>query len=729
MSLNEKDRQQPFHASTRLQSQMFDAASNFPAPRRQNTACDACRSRKVKCNQVPGQDKCQHCLSKNYPCTHYVQQATQDRKRSGTSSSKPKSRTLSDAPRRSPTSPTHSPTVNGISGPSPMTPTGPGSGSALALSVSPPVTPTGSPSTHNTTLQLLHWLFSPSENVPPAHIGGSAYQAHRNVILAVGSAATSAFRRSADTPDWGEVGMMLKDEAFVVKFSLDLIEVYMQICHTRQPILDPVDFRTRFKLSLPPHLRPPDTPHQSVFAPLEPLPPALLAVVIAWGSKFSEHPILLRDREENNGRSRISRSLVAKAIEVAEGERVYRFPTTEGILTCLIIEGIQTHAKTDSNRYSKFWVDSAIRLMLDLQINRQPEGQGTLVFCWWIACLSDAIGSAYLRRKPMLDDDDYDTRDLAGSSALAQVVSANDPVVPAAVQAASWYTSLHALARIIRQMCRVLWIPATENDGIPFDSLVTLVAHYSQWRDEHLDRVGVPSNFEADWDFVAAVTACSSDATFHLMWIILAQAVEDYGIKESNEIIRTGGGDTTTVTTSTGSVVNMTDCEALSNQITQAAQHGALRIAGLAGVLVSNKYLRLDPNALHYSLYAAGHMLALAGRSEVTTCIAGLKQYGLAYEDAFDQAAELEGIYAATLDAGGSHHSSFASSPDGGGAGPGASLHFNTSTMAGDPGQAHTMAMSYVSSEGQSYNESDFNIQSPLSALNPGATYNTDMNF
>lgn len=146
-------------------------------------------------------------------------------------------------------------------------------------------------------------------------------------------------------------------------------------------------------------------------------------------------------------------------------------------------------------------------------------------------------------------------------------------------------------------MCRVLWIPATENDGIPFESLVSLVTAFSQWRDEHLDRVGVPSNFEADWDFVAAVTACtfapsltsrcswlidcgigSSDATFHLMWILLSQALEDYGIRESNDLMRGGGGD---ARTSTGTTVTLTDCDALSHQITHAAQHGALRIAGL----------------------------------------------------------------------------------------------------------------------------------------------------
>ena len=57
-------------------------------------------------------------------------------------------------------------------------------------------------------------------------------------------------------------------------------------------------------------------------------------------------------------------------------------------------------------------------------------------------------------------------------------------------------------------MCRCLWIPSAEADGIPYQTIITLVNSFSQWRDEHLDRVGVPSNFEADWDFVAAVTAC-----------------------------------------------------------------------------------------------------------------------------------------------------------------------------------------------------------------------------
>ena len=72
-----------------------------------------------------------------------------------------------------------------------------------------------------------------------------------------------------------------------------------------------------------------------------------------------------------------------------------------------------------------------------------------------------------------------------------------------------YYRSAHALARIARQISRQLWRPATESDGIPLDVLVSLVGSLNEWKEEHLQRVGVPSNFEAEWDFVSAVTACT----------------------------------------------------------------------------------------------------------------------------------------------------------------------------------------------------------------------------
>lgn len=40
-----------------MQNQIHELAKTLPPPRKQNTACDACRARKVKCHRVPGQDK------------------------------------------------------------------------------------------------------------------------------------------------------------------------------------------------------------------------------------------------------------------------------------------------------------------------------------------------------------------------------------------------------------------------------------------------------------------------------------------------------------------------------------------------------------------------------------------------------------------------------------------------------------------------------------------------
>jgi hypothetical protein len=56
------------------------------------------------------------------------------------------------------------------------------------------------------------------------------------------------------------------------------------------------------------------------------------------------------------------------------------------------------------------------------------------------------------------------------------------------------------------------------------------------WRDRFLKQVGVPSNLEKQWDFISAISACASDATFHLMWIVVFDAVDDYGVKEHRRV-------------------------------------------------------------------------------------------------------------------------------------------------------------------------------------------------
>lgn len=77
-----------------------------------------------------------------------------------------------------------------------------------------------------------------------------------------------------------------------------------------------------------------------------------------------------------------------------------------------------------------------------------------------------------------------------------------------------YYRAAHALARIARHMSKQLWVPTTESDGIPFDVLCSIVNSLNDWRGEHLPRVGVPSDFESEWDFVSAVSACETSSTY-----------------------------------------------------------------------------------------------------------------------------------------------------------------------------------------------------------------------
>jgi hypothetical protein len=74
------------------------------------------------------------------------------------------------------------------------------------------------------------------------------------------------------------------------------------------------------------------------------------------------------------------------------------------------------------------------------------------------------------------------------------------------------------------------------------------------------------------------------------MWIILFNALDDFGIKELNSSI----GHT-----------NHTDIqiETTKRKIADEALHGALRIAGLASVLTSNGYL---VSSTEINFYEAG---------------------------------------------------------------------------------------------------------------------------
>lgn len=48
-----------------------------------------------------------------------------------------------------------------------------------------------------------------------------------------------------------------------------------------------------------------------------------------------------------------------------------------------------------------------------------------MVFAWWMACFCDAYASVYYRRKPVLDDGDYDIDFYTGDPIIAGSLDAH----------------------------------------------------------------------------------------------------------------------------------------------------------------------------------------------------------------------------------------------------------------------------------------------------------------
>jgi hypothetical protein len=72
------------------------------------------------------------------------------------------------------------------------------------------------------------------------------------------------------------------------------------------------------------------------------LHPALVATVLAWGAKFSEHPLLVADRQRPSGQSNLAKALVDRARELAEAMKVHRVPNADNVVIGLLIEPLQS---------------------------------------------------------------------------------------------------------------------------------------------------------------------------------------------------------------------------------------------------------------------------------------------------------------------------------------------------------------------------------------------------
>ncbi|KAF8827746.1 hypothetical protein HHX47_DHR4000103 [Lentinula edodes] len=527
-----------------MQSQIHELAKTLPPPRRQNTACDNCRSRKVKCHRIPGQEKCQHCLSKNYSCTHFVQQATSERKRNSTTarrSRNPSSVPIPLSPASSVGSSILSPiTDNSIQNTSPyIMPSGPTLPLVVKYGFYPPIT------LDTPTRDVLSYLFAPPEDA----------SSDPNLF--------NPGRSKSPYAAWGDQAVKLEDDVFKSELAFDLMEIYFQIVHSRLPLLNPTQFRNRLRTSLSSN---PGTE--------KPLHPALVATVLAWGTKFSEHPLLIADRQCHNGQSLISKAMINRTRDLAEALKVHRIPNQDHVVIGLLVETLQSQNPDDPSAFHGFWLTAATRHLLDLQINHKSvaaqipdtEARGTLIFAWWMACICDAYSSLYYRHKPVLDDDDYDI---------------------------DFYTA----------------DPQLSSDGT------------------------APSPREQ----LETVSCFASDAQYHVMWIVLFNALDEFGVKELNENDRSGSPPE--------NVQNRGYIEDAMRRVGEEALNGALRIAALTSVLSANEYLKLDPAVVEFHIIAAGHLLARFGRPEVATCIDGLKQYSHSYEEAGEHAQDIRKTY------------------------------------------------------------------------------------
>ncbi|KAJ7644050.1 hypothetical protein FB45DRAFT_999277 [Roridomyces roridus] len=598
-----------------MQNQMHEIATKtLPPPRKQNTAC------KYDCGPGPAYNASE--LAREIDSvSHYVQQATSEKKRTSTLSRRP--RNLSSASSTSPVAPKLQADCR-----SPLLPNSPVVASAsptIENGFTPPPQPP--PASHSIPLLVKYGFYPPITLKTPT----------REVLAYLFSPPENA-SGPALFAQWGELAHKLENDTFRAEFALDLVEVYFQIVHTRIPLLNPEQFRDR--LSLHPS-DPPNTDNA--------LHPALLATVVAWGTKFSEHPLLVADRRRPGGQSLLAKTLIDRARDLAEALKVHRIPSLESVVTCLLLEPLQSQNPDDPNRFHCFWISAACRHLLDLQVNHKsvlttisdPEARGTMIFAFWMACIADAYGSVYYRHKSCIDDEDYDIDFYTVDPINPENMGDSHASLPSPreqLEFLGYYRAAHALARIARQMSRNLWRPITDSDGVAFDMLYMLTTSLSEWRDEHLQTVGVPRDFSSsNWDFVSAVSSCASDASYHIMWVVLFNALDDFGVREINEVTRMGQP--------LSMVQNYTQIDLVKRKVADEALHGALRIAGLAGVLTSNGYLRLDPAVMLISCIQAGNLLARLGRPEVSNCIAGLEQYSYSYEEAGEQAAEMRRTY------------------------------------------------------------------------------------
>uniref|UniRef100_V5F3E1 Zn(2)-C6 fungal-type domain-containing protein n=2 Tax=Kalmanozyma brasiliensis (strain GHG001) TaxID=1365824 RepID=V5F3E1_KALBG len=656
------------------------------ASRKQNSACDACRSRKVRCNRDPGEARCNHCKAKNIDCTTlYVQWATSSAKR----------------PTKRPRSSLHVPPEEKKAAPEP-------------------------PEIVDAAVQaqdrLLNVLFQRDTEYAATDNQLYLYQSlPLNAPQSASGYTTRTIVPSSYLPGpkpaaTTSAELHLLDRQRREDFVNDLVETFFSVVHARFPLLNPQLFRKRY------YERSPEVGG----AP----PDVILALVIAWGAKFSENPLIAQDREESSselkkahsqaamalnkgetekanqitgvkggieqpiltvpqelrerGRNRIGEHLIWRAQDIMDRSRVSRVPSLENIQACFLMEALLLHPSiyyngnvnlagtpiTAKHRSSLsyttgHWFYIAIKHLLDLGLNckekvmaiKDAALRGEIMFVWWSACWADSVAALYFQRHHILSPEQYNNdphaADAENKNAAPHPLNSLDSYH-------SFYGSVYDALIFQRTLAAMYFAPRSYVEGVRMDTVVQIVAQLRTWRDVHLDKVGVPlPHWPAHWDYIAAVSACVSDINYHANWIILWRLIDEMGIYGTDR------SDATSplhqerlkrrVVPDPSSVPEdeRPDPEQVQTTlatIQEEALASALRIAGLTDILRTNQYLRLDPCNSLQSLELAAHMLIRFQRSEIDIIVAGFRQYALSYEDCFDKADLMEELAEAYME-------------------------------------------------------------------------------
>lgn len=652
------------------------------ASRKQNSACDACRSRKVRCNRDPGETKCKHCKAKNIDCTTlYVQWATSSAKR-----------------------PTKRPRTS-----LPYTP------EEKKEALKPPELIDAAVQVQD---RLLNALFQRDTEYTAADNQVYVYQnLPCNAPLSTSGYTTRTIVPASYLPGPKPAAttgaeLHLLDRQRREDFVNDLVETYFSVVHARLPLLNPQTFRKRYYERSPELGGPPSD--------------IILALVIAWGAKFSENPLIAQDRDDSaqelrkawnqaqaallkgetekanqitgfkggieqpilnvprelreQGRNRIADHLTWRAQDVMDRLRVARVATLENAQACFLMEPLLLHPSVYFNgnlnlagdpipakhrsllAYTNgHWYVIAIKHMLDLGIHckekvmtiRDPTLRGETLFTWWLACMADAASALYFQRRCLITADDYNSDPPAGDSD-------NKDEAPHPLGSIDSYLaffgSAHDAVVFQRDLAALYFAPRSHIEGVRLDRVIGIIESLKKWRVEHLEKVGVPlPHWPPHWDYIAAVSACTSDINYHANWIVLWRLVDEMGIYGTDRSDATSPIHQARLKRRVAleqdvprdGVPDPEQVQLTLDMIQEEALSSALRIAGLTEILRSNQYLRLDPCNSLQSLEQAAHMLIRFQRSEVDIIVAGFRQYGLSYEDCFDKADLMEDIAAA----------------------------------------------------------------------------------